>query len=237
MSNEMILLAGTAGTLGVVHTLLGPDHYIPFVMMSRVQKWSTRKTAFITVLCGIGHVTSSIVLGLIGIALGMAISKLEIVELSRGNLAAWSLVTFGFVYFVWGIRQAIKKRPHTHWHSHTDGIVHDHTHGHTAQHAHVHTASEGANITPWILFTIFVFGPCEVLIPTLMYPAYEQSLWGVFLVVAVFATATLTTMLVTVGLLIWGANMIPLGKLDRYSHAFAGATICACGGAIIFLPI
>jgi nickel/cobalt transporter (NicO) family protein len=31
----------------------------------------------ITVLCGMGHVVSSVLLGLIGIALGMAVTKLK----------------------------------------------------------------------------------------------------------------------------------------------------------------
>ena len=33
-----------------------------------------RKTAFVTFLCGIGHVLGSVVLGLIGIGLGIAVS-------------------------------------------------------------------------------------------------------------------------------------------------------------------
>ncbi len=42
----------------------------------------------ITLLCGLGHIGSSVVLGLIGVALGLAVNKLEIVESVRGNLAA-----------------------------------------------------------------------------------------------------------------------------------------------------
>lgn len=28
---DIILLAGTAATVGIVHTALGPDHYLPFI--------------------------------------------------------------------------------------------------------------------------------------------------------------------------------------------------------------
>jgi len=31
MMNEMSVLLMSAATLGVIHTLLGPDHYLPFI--------------------------------------------------------------------------------------------------------------------------------------------------------------------------------------------------------------
>ena len=34
-------------------------------------------------------------------------------------------------------------------------------------------------LTPWVLFIIFVFGPCEVLIPMLFIPAVQQSASGI----------------------------------------------------------
>ncbi|MDD5414222.1 MAG: hypothetical protein PHH96_05315 [Smithellaceae bacterium] len=89
MSQEMIILLGTAAFIGFFHTLLGPDHYLPFIVMGKARKWSMVKTSWITVLCGIGHVTSSVLLGGIGIALGLAVTKLAAVESFRGNLAAW----------------------------------------------------------------------------------------------------------------------------------------------------
>ena len=77
MNTEIMILCGTAATLGLVHTLLGPDHYLPFVVMSRARKWSAVRTAWITFACGLGHVLSSVVLGLVGIAFGIAVMKLE----------------------------------------------------------------------------------------------------------------------------------------------------------------
>jgi nickel/cobalt exporter len=88
MSQELSLLLITAASLGFIHTVFGPDHYLPFVVMSKSGKWSTIKTSIITVLCGLGHVLSSVVLGFIGIALGTAVAKLEAIESIRGELAA-----------------------------------------------------------------------------------------------------------------------------------------------------
>jgi threonine/homoserine/homoserine lactone efflux protein len=79
---------------------------------------------------------------------------------------------------------------------------------------------------------IFIFGPCEPLIPVLMYPAAEGSWWGVALVALVFAAATLATMLAVVLLARQGLARIPLGGIERYSHALAGLALVACGLAI-----
>ena len=163
MSNEITVLAITAATLGFFHTLFGPDHYLPFIVMARARNWSLLKTTLITVLCGFGHVISSVFLGTIGVILGITLSKLEMVESFRGSIAAWLFIAFGFIYFVWGLNKAIKNRPHRHWHDHDkrDIHVHGHTHEHNNKHVHVHTENNAENITPWILFVIFVLGPCD----------------------------------------------------------------------------
>lgn len=236
MSQEIIILCWTAATIGFVHTALGPDHYLPFVLMSKVRGWSIAKTTWITVLCGGGHVLSSVLLGLLGVYLGTEVMKLEAFEAFRGTLAAWLLIGFGFAYFIWGIHRAIKNKTHSHVHVHEGGIVHDHPHSHTDDHAHVHD-QKAKDITPWILFTVFVLGPCEPLIPLLMYPAAKSSMAGMYLVVIVFTVTTLVTMLTIVLLTSWGIGFARLGKLERYTHAIAGGTIAFSGLAIIFLGL
>ncbi len=237
MPHALVILLITAASVGFFHTLFGPDHYVPFIVMAQARRWSMKKTTLVTLLCGVGHVGSSIVLGLIGVAMGIAVTKLEVAEGFRGNLAAWALIAFGLVYFVWGLRRALRNRPHTHSHVHQNGSAHDHPHVHTTQHAHVHTETGKQNITPWVLFTIFVLGPCEPLIPILMYPAAKENVWGMVLVAAVFASVTISTMLGVVVVSTFGVNLLPLRRLERYTHALAGATICLCGLSIQFLGL
>jgi sulfite exporter TauE/SafE len=237
MSNELLILIIAAASIGFFHTLLGPDHYLPFIVMSRSRNWSLRKTSLVTVVCGIGHVLSSVLLGIIGIALGIAVSKLEAIESFRGSIAAWVLIAFGLVYFIWGMRRALRSKPHEHLHKHEDGFSHMHTHNHTEVHMHVHRKKGTRNITPWVLFTIFVFGPCEPLIPLLMYPAAKNSLLGVVLVTGLFSATTILTMLGIVLISTFGFNLIPMNRLERYTHAIAGATICLCGVSIQFLGL
>lgn len=233
---ELKILVITAVSIGFFHTLFGPDHYLPFIVMGRAGRWSIIKTILVTFLCGIGHIGSSVLLGMVGIALGIAVSKIEAIETFRGSLAAWALIAFGLMYFVWGLHKALRNRPHQHWHSHLED-KHIHEHVHIKEHAHVHTEGEEINFTAWILFTIFIFGPCEPLIPILMYPAAKTNLGWLILVVCMFGAITILTMLSLVLVSILGMRQIPLGRLERYSHALAGATIFFCGMAIQFLGL
>jgi len=231
MEDKLPALIAGAASIGFVHTLVGPDHYLPFIVLSKSRGWSVRKTTVITLLCGAGHVASSVLLGAIGIAAGIALGSLELTESVRGEVAAWLLTAFGLVYLVWGIRAAVRNRPHTHRHAHLGSTEHGHEHTHDADHAHPHDLGRKA-LTPWVLFVIFVLGPCECLIPFLMLPASAQSLWGLVLVTSVFAVVTISTMLAVVLLSVFGLARIPSGLLVRYGHALAGATITACGVAI-----
>ncbi len=147
------------------------------------------------------------------------------------------MIAFGLVYFVWGMRRAWQHRPHEHVHVHADGQAHIHPHVHTEEHAHLHEGSSTGHLTPWVLFTIFVLGPCEPLIPILMYPVAKENLWGMVLVAAVFGASTILTMLAIVLASSWGLNRLPLRRMERFTHALAGGSICLCGAAIQFLGL
>ncbi|MCG3128394.1 MAG: hypothetical protein CHACPFDD_03282 [Phycisphaerae bacterium] len=230
MDASTITLCITAATIGFVHTLAGPDHYVPFVAMARAGRWSLRWTVLITLLCGLGHVFSSVILGMIGIAAGRAVEELVHIESWRGDLAGWLLLAFGIAYAAWGLRRAWRNIPHRHLHVHADGTAHSHEHNHHGAHVHVHTAESGrASLTPWIIFTIFVFGPCEPLIPLLMYPAATSGLVNTAVVATVFGVVTIGTMLAVVSALYCGLGAIRVSGLERYAHAAAGATIALCG--------
>lgn len=237
MDIGLLTLYITAATIGFVHVVFGPDHYIPFIVMSRARSWSLVKTAVLTLLCGLGHIMSSVVIGFIGIILGIEVMKLEALESFRGNIAGWLLIIFGFNYFVWGLHKALKNKPHRHSHVHIDYETHSHDHSHSHDHTHVHDEETKVSITPWVLFTIFVFGPCEPLIPILMYPAAKNSPAGVFWVTAIFGTVTILTMLGIVMVSALGVKFLPMGKLERYTHAMAGGTILLCGVTVQFLGL
>ena len=261
MTPELQLLLATAAGIGVLHTVLGPDHYLPFAALASSRQWSLAKTLGVVTACGLGHVAGSVLLGAVGIAAGAALSEMVAIEALRGELAAWLLIGFGIAYALWGLKIAWRSRPHAHRHAHVDGVVHEHRHSHHGAHVHVHahvpahvhtqvdasghahpdedsaaqvTGGQGTRtgLTPWVLFLVFIFGPCEALIPVLMVPAAQGSWWGVAAVCLVFAVATLGTMLVAVTLIVTGLSRFDPGHLQRYTHVAAGLTLAVCGLAI-----
>ncbi|MDD8018384.1 MAG: sulfite exporter TauE/SafE family protein [Bacteroidota bacterium] len=234
MTTELSVLLLTASTVAFLHTLLGPDHYIPFIAMSRAGNWTKFKTLWVTILCGIGHVGSTIVLGLIGIAFGYTVFHLQSIESYRGDVAGWLLIIFGMLYMVWGIRRALLNKPHSHTHLHHDGVMEVHSHDHHGRHEHEETKSA---MRLWILFTIFVFGPCEPLIPVLMYPAARGTMWDVAMVCIVFSVITIGTMLGIVFSALYGLSFVPMKKMEQYSHALGGFAILMCGVAVQFLRL
>ena len=239
MGSELGILAATAATIGFVHTLTGPDHYLPFIVIGRARNWSLGRTLGVTALCGIGHVLGSVALGLLGIGLGLAVGQLNVIEGVRGDIASWLLISFGLVYAVWGLRKALRDKPHTHVHLHSDGTAHEHHHSHHHEHSHVHDEPGAAkrSLTPWALFVIFVLGPCEPLIPILMYPAATSSFLDLALVTLIFAVVTVATMLLMVYLAQRGISLIPMRRIERYTHVIAGTAILGSGLAIRFLGL
>jgi hypothetical protein len=227
------LLAAAFG-VGVAHTLLGPDHYLPFIMLAKARNWSRLRTIAVTSICGLGHIASSVALGGLGIAFGLAIGQIESVESGRGPLAAWALVAFGVAYALWGLRHALRKRSGMEAHVHGDE-VHIHSHG-LNPHGHEHRKI-GANTTFWTLFIIFVLGPCEPLIPLFALPA-SQGRWDVALLTAVvFAAATLVSMVGATLAGLQGLKLLSLGPLEKWSHVFAGCVIAAAGLSVIYLGL
>ena len=279
MSADIWALSVTAVALGFFHCLMGPDHYVPFVAMSRVGRWSLQRTLVITVICGFGHIASSAVLGFIGIAMGLVVLQLDEeptttsdddrvsisvagpgllavahtglspgtipastipvgtdgedaesniiirAESIRGEIAGWMLVAFGGVYTLWGVWYAIRvlraKRAN-------GGADKD-----SAEDPAEAGASNG-RMTPWVLFVIFLFGPCEALIPLLMYPAALANVASVIWITTLFGVTTLVTMTGLVALMYLGIDRFRFRRAEPYGHAIAGAIVLGCGLGIMF---
>lgn len=237
MTPEIGLLMVSAATIAFVHTLMGPDHYLPFVSMAAARRWSMARTLSLTALCGIGHLIGSVALGSVGIALQAQVQRLEWVESIRGDLAAWALLSFGLIYAVWGLQRAWKRRPGGHFHRHGH-LFHSHPHAdHSHDHSEEELARDGNSPATWFIFLIFVLGPCEPLIPLLMVPAAQQSGLGLLLVTAVFGLVTLLTMLFAVAVSLHLVQRVRWPGLERFGHAIAGTTMSLCAVGILFLGL
>ncbi len=231
--NELSYLLSTALFIGTVHTFIGVDHYLPFVVLSKANNWSIKKTSGIVFVCGLGHVFSSVILGFVGLAISSSLSSLVGIEDVRGTLATYFIIAFGFGYTVYALFNLLKNRPHKHIVNGQE-IMHDH---HDSISVEDHIEDKKKSNIIWGLFILFVLGPCEPLIPILMYPAATLNIWALVSVTTVFSISTIGMMLILTLLGIKGLSFMKIKTLDKYGETLAGLAIMVCGVLMITMGI
>lgn len=217
MNDETTLAALllTAVLTGMIHTIAGPDHYLPFVAISKSRNYGWSKTLFWTILCGIGHVGSAIVLalGFILFAEILTESRLEWLEAWRGDIAAYAMIGMGAALILHSLHKRWKHRAETHSHP-----------------------ENNSSLSYWVVFIIFVLGPCEALLPLLTASAVLGTM-SVILVALTFSVATIVTMLAAVITGRFGLNVLRFPWLERFAPEIAGGTVMLCGLAIVCLGL
>src|SRR6478609_3565757 len=212
MSIELTTLILSAVTISCLHTATGPDHYLPFIVLSRSRKWRISKTMIWTVICGFGHIFSSVIIGLIGVAMGWQLSKLTFFQDIRGNVSGWCLLFFGFAYLLWGLRQAYLNKAHKHFDVYDSGDIYVYNH----KHGEIVYPQDRTKVTPWILFAIFVMGPSEPLVPLLFYSGTQRSPFQIAILISIFAVVTALTMVAMVLMGVYGYSFFKTEKIERY---------------------
>ena len=182
--------------------------------VARARGWSRTRTARVAFICGLGHVTVSVVLGVLALAFGSALfqsfgEKME-------SVAGLLLIGFGVAYAVWGFRHALAHRLHGHRHQHYD---------------HVHDPSQ---VSIGGLFLIYCADPCVAVIPILFAAAPLAATQSISIVVA-YEAATIGSMLALVLLAHSGAQLLRGKWLERYGDSAAGGLIAATGVMVAIL--
>jgi ABC-type nickel/cobalt efflux system permease component RcnA len=233
------LLIATVAAVGVLHTLV-PDHWAPIVVLGRQQGWSIARTARAAALAGTGHVTTTLLLGLLlwGVGATLAVRYAHGVSLA----AAIALLCFGLWIAYGGWRELQNggghghaHQRHAHLHKHDDATAHVHWHEHHAEdwhatdggsaviHQHDHAVSGRT-----ALLLILGSSPMVEGIPAF----FAASPYGVPLVsimAAVFALATIATYVGVSVAGIAGLQRISLGPLERYGEVASGAFVALVG--------
>lgn len=214
--STLLALWFSAVSIAVVHTLTGPDHYLPFIAIAKSRGYGLLRTLLWTALCGVGHIGSALVIALVFslFAQWLAAEHFEWLQENQSDLAAYLLIGIGAAYLLHSLR-------HRWLHHHGEG------------HAHLHHLEQSQNsITLWVVFLVFIFGPCEALFPVLT----ASSVLGTAAVLSstlLFSVATIATMLAAVAAGMLGTQALRLTLLERYAHELAGATIALCGLGIL----
>ncbi len=207
-------LVVAAFSIAALHAL-APDHWVPFAALARSQRWSAARTASVTALCGAGHVTVSVVVGIVGGVLGIGL--FETFGAALEGVAPLVLIGFGLAYAAWGAGRILRER----WHRrmHAAGEAHHHHRHHHLDH---HAASARA------LFLLFCADPCVAVIP-LMLAAVPAGWPATLAVVAAYELTTIATMVALVLPARAATHAVRAPWIDRFGDVLAGGVIAAVG--------
>lgn len=227
-----LVLTITAASVAVLHTLI-PDHEIPLAMIGRAQNWTIKRMAGVTLIAGIIHISVSMVIGLIALAVSSILAQQ--LALTAHRISGVFLIAFGLVYSVLALR-----REHAHGHSHPNSRTQENEQGpdlnlpdneHRSIGSNVERDSEGKYVisgSAWIVAIVGI-APCFTLIPLLidaMWFGTTTILWVMF----VYAVSTIGSMVVLTSIALKTITFLTrLEKVERHIEVLAGMVILAVG--------
>lgn len=221
--NEAVLttIAITGFGIAFFHAAI-PTHWLPFVLTSRVQRWSRGKTIAVTALAGSGHVAATAILGLGITWFGTSISR---------SIGDWFPRIAGGALFIFGLYYMVRQLG-GHGHVHFP-YPHEHLHESPAKaHEHPpHRTSDRAAIMSLLAF--LTFSPCEGFLP--FYVSGIRYGWkGFAILTGILSFATVLGMVIFTSLTLAGLSRIKLALLEKYESLIMGTLLCAVGLLILF---
>jgi threonine/homoserine/homoserine lactone efflux protein len=224
MSQPVLLFQLSCWT-AIIHALI-PDHWLPFVLMARAQRWSDRRTIALVALAGFLHVLISIAFGAFGIAFGAGSAHFLAERTGRSLefLAGCLLVFFGIGYGVWAhLREA---RVHGGREAGDPTLGHVHAHGHLLERWFRTVVTGGA------LVVIIGISPCALLVP-ILFAASSQGMLPLVAAGMGFALCTIGTMVIITVLALRGMRQLQLRFFTRYGDLIGGMLIAAVGVLVL----
>ncbi len=236
-------LVFTVAAVGVLHTIV-PDHWGPIVVVARERGWSVVQTARAAAIAGVGHVTTTLILGVIVWYAGSLAAAQYAREVTL--VSAISLIAFGLWSAYSGWREALGHGhdhhhdhghahfEHGHLHRHADGTEHVHWHEHhdhdwhasgdvAVLHEHGHAATGRT-----ALLLILGSSPMVEGIPAFLAAStYHPQLLAVMAVA--FAASTILTYVALSVTGLRGVQQRGFGKLEKYGEMLSGIVVALAG--------
>jgi ABC-type nickel/cobalt efflux system permease component RcnA len=215
MTSDIVLLCFAAVQTAVFHIVV-PDHWLPFVMAGRARKWSTQHLLSITGLSAAIHVSLSLCLGLVAVIFGLNVAALS--GKTIATAAGGVLILFGFGWILWS-----RKRKGAH---HRQPHAHGHKHAHPGEHVRwEHRKPDSSGI---YLAAVMGLNPCVLVFP-ILFAASSGGIAASLAVGAVFALATIATMIL-VTYLAWRRYIqCRFAFLDRHADKLTGVILVVVG--------
>lgn len=196
------LISGTI-LLSVIHAAI-PNHWMPFVVLSKTEGWSLVETMWVTFISGLSHSISTVALGILIGGIGYSLSQ-EYLFVGK-VIAPLLLIFMGLIYFSLDLR-----------HSH---------HEHLPEKKDVKGRSKFMLIL--ILSGAMFFSPC-LEIESYFFTAGAQGWLGIWTVAALYPLLSVGTMLVFVTFGRKSLQGFSGAFLERHEKKITGFTLISLG--------
>jgi len=228
VTRTAFLLFLSSCSTATIHALI-PDHWLPFVLMSRAERWSEKRAVALTGLAAFLHVMVTLFAGALTILVGSPTvqSLAERTGRSLGFLIGLLLVIFGVSYGLF--RHLREASIHAAIDPGGDGPGaaavergHVHAHGHLLE-----RWFHGA-LTAGTLVLVIGISPCALLVPVL-FAASAVGAAALLSAALGFALCTIGTMIGVTLVAMRGMRRIDLPFFTRYGDLISGALVSAVG--------
>ncbi|MDN3514020.1 MAG: hypothetical protein NG747_06440 [Candidatus Brocadia sp.] len=199
MQHTTVNLIGATFFIALTHAIM-PNHWMPFALIGKGQKWSLTKTILITAVTGLGHSITTNLLGFIIAFLGFHITKYaETVAEPMGGII---LIVLGIAFVIVG-----RLRHGTHNHDHSK-------------------FSDKAIALS--LFAMLSCSPCVAVLPIFL--AASTLSWSMIVLLAITLSVTIvSSMLVLTTLAYTGVKKINLCSIENYEKEIIGGILTLIG--------
>lgn len=214
-----------AAVVGMLH-MSAPDHWATLCLLAKNRQWAPKKLFGVSLVTAIGHVALSIGIGLAVVGVGLAVSHLISYYLDTG--IGIIMVVAGLFF---GLKPLMVKTRHHHEYGKHE---HDHEHHEHDDHSHHHNEKEKkgmSKITGGLGYFVVLgaaLSPDPTIIPIYL-SAISAGFYFALELSAIFAAASILTLLFFVQL-----GTLGLGKIfekipEKYNDSIVGFVIAAIG--------
>jgi nickel/cobalt transporter (NicO) family protein len=206
----MIQIIISTFILSAIHATI-PNHWIPIVAISKAERWSNRQTLWVTLISGISHTLSTI---LIGVLVGFAGFKLAMkYSAISEQVAPIILIGLGLIYIF------LDRHNNQHHHSHD----------------HEHTVNRKSSLPLLFSLSLSMFlTPC-VEIEAYYFQAGVMGWKGIFMVSAIYVVTTLILMLFLVWAGLKGIKRLRSHTLEHHEKLITGSVLVVLGVIAYFV--
>jgi nickel/cobalt transporter (NicO) family protein len=196
--------------LSTIHALI-PNHWLPLIAVGKTEKWTRNQTLLATVITGMAHTLSTIIIGIVVGLIGYKLAtRYAIISVT---IAPGILIALGLVYifrYFYGMHH------------------HDHDHElHADLNGKVEKRSRWVVILTSLSIAMFLT-PC-IEIEAYYFQAGTIGWAGIFIVSAVYLIITIVIMLALVSLGMKGVQTFKSHFLEHHEKGITGAVLVALG--------